>query len=504
MRTKYFRLNPFFVDIFLTFLAQVVMLGCSLLLFRLAAKTFGPDGFGAYTLARRIIAFAQPVVLLGFGVGLVRHVGCVVNRDLAKQASYVAAASLYIITFTILVAIVMNFFCAPFSRIFFGSSEYSTLILPITVMLFGLSVYSIAYSYYRGCILMKVANLLQIIGMGILPILVLWVIPDCTIRLLLIWTGIALCVTSFVFGLPIMREVLRQRGSLSIHSSSKELLRYGLPRVPGSFASYGLLALGPIIAAHFVSTGKVSMKEVGYLSVSISFILLISSSITPLGLILLPKLTSLLAQDETTTIIDNLTYLATAVLHISIFATVQLIIFIDLIITCWLGSEFLEAALLMRIVMLSIPFYLLYGTLASPIDAAHVKAINAKNIYISLVVFLLTALATLLIQQLMSPIVGLSVALSASFGVLGILSCLSAKKIYNLSFELYSVPLVIFINLILGITTFAIKPFMRFGLIGLFQLAVLEIAVFAIFLLVLRASNVKWPEKMIEKAVGRI
>ena len=70
-------------------------------------------------------------------------------------------------------------------------------------MILGITACSFLYSYYSGRMLMKVANLYQVVGIGVLPVSFLLVVPDCTVGLLLILTGAGLCATTVIFGAPV-------------------------------------------------------------------------------------------------------------------------------------------------------------------------------------------------------------------------------------------------------------------------------------------------------------
>ena len=493
-----FRLTPFFSDLFWTLLTQGFVLIAGLLLFRLAAEAFGPDGFGEYQLSRRIAALTTPLILLGLGVGLPRYLGMSHGGEPVISASYAAVSGLCIGSVSILLVLALNAFPSAFSRLLFGGAGYRSFTFPLSLLVFGLAACAFVYSYYRGSLRMKVANLLQSIGIGALPVALIVVIPGCTVRLLVGLTGIGLSATAAVFAAPIIRKILMYWRSLRIRTSVRELLRYGLPRVPGDFAIVTLLGLGPVLAAHFAA-----IREVGYLATAQALLSLLSVSVAPLGIVLLPRISHLLAQGREEEIRKNLSYLVSAAFHISIFVVIQIMVFLDVIVGYWLGREFVEGALVMRVVTLPLPFLLSYVAMRSPIDAARIKAINTRNLGISVGVYAVVAAASLACRQIISPVLGLGVALVAGITVLGILTCVSTKRIYHIDFKLGFVMLAICLSLILGSAGWFLKPYLKSGAMGIVQLAGIEFFLLAVYMLLLVKCGVRWPREVLSKMTQR-
>lgn len=341
---------------------------------------------------------------------------------------------------------------------------------------------------------MKVANLLWSIGIGVLPVALLISIPGCTVRLLIGLTGLGLCAMTAVFVVPIVRRVLLHWPRGQIRTSAKELLRYSLPRVPGDFAMMALLGVGPVLAAHYAA-----MREVGYLSAGQSLLWLMTVSVTPLGIVLLPRISNLLAQGKEQVVRENLNDLLSATMHLSIFLVVQIVIFLDVAVRFWLGDEFVEGVPIMRVVVLALPFHLVYVAMRSPIDAAVVKAVNARNLIASLAVFLVAAVAALLCRRMISPALGLGIAVTAGFCVLGFLTCLSAKRVYDIGLSFKSLLPVIPLTSVLGVAAWALKSFLLPGVAGIIQLAVFELCLLAIYVFLLDRCQIEWPGKFLDK-----
>jgi O-antigen/teichoic acid export membrane protein len=273
----------------------------------------------------------------------------------------------------------------------------------------------------------------------------------------------------------------------------KELLLYSLPRVQGHFALAGLFALGPIVAAHLVS-----VQEVGYLSVSQSLLNMLVLTVGPLSTITLPLVSAMAIQEKHGAIQENMDILVGAVIQCFLFLTVQLFIFADTIIKYWLGPEFTDAIIVMRIVFLSVPFYALYVALRNILEAIKFKPINTVNLFISLAVFSLVGGVLLLSFSGVPTIISLSIAFTSGLICLGALTYYSIRKIYpqKIRMDLNYLWIAVVINALLGAIALLAKPYV----ISRFYYPILfEIALGTIYLLTLWGLKVDWLREIMRK-----
>jgi O-antigen/teichoic acid export membrane protein len=486
-----FKLSSIFKDVSLTFITEAIVLVGFIFIYRLIANNFGPEGVGKYSLVRRVVGFFYPILLLGLGIGLPRYIA--MSRSKEEGRAYIKSGILVVAALTFILLFFINLFKVYFSQIFFGNITYTNLVFPFSFFLLGLILHLLVYSYFRGHLYVKSFNFLQIINLALVPIGILIFFKYISIERLIILIGITTFIIAFIFFLFFIKEILGPIKKWQFKSSLRELLRYSLPRIPGDFGFAGLLSLGPIFAAHFAS-----IQEVGYLVVSQNLLTGICGMVAPLGIILLPKVSYLIAQGEQETIKKNLDLFIAAILQCSIFVCAQLMIFTDSIIRFWLGSEFFGAILVMRIAFISIIFYAFYVVMRSILDAAKVKPLNAINLFISLGVLLLMTAMLLFIFNLFTPIISLSV--SSSFGLvcLGTLTYISIRKIYpeGSKMDLNYLWVAIVINILLGGVAILIKPFVvsRF-----YYLIIFEIVLGAIYLSFLWLLKMEWIRQIPEK-----
>ncbi|MCD6318054.1 lipopolysaccharide biosynthesis protein [Candidatus Aerophobetes bacterium] len=479
-----FKLRPIFKGISLTFTTEAIVLIAFFVIYRLIGENFGPEGVGEYSLIKKVIGFLQPLLLLGLGIGLPRYIA--MSQDKGERSSYTKSGVLVVAILIFIFLIFINLFKGQFAKIFFGTITYTNLVFPFSLFLAGLTLHALVYSYFRGRLFVKRFNFLQIINLSAVPLIILIFFKNITIGRMVTLIGITTIIISFLFSLFFIKELFGPTEKWQFKNSLKELLKYSLPRVPGDFALAGLLSLGPIFATHFAS-----IQEVGYLSVSQSLLRTVGVAITPLGLVLLPKVSGLIVNEKQETIRENLNFLIGAVLQCSVFVCVQLIIFTDAMIKYWLGPEFFSAIPIMRIVFLSIIFYTFYLALRSILDAVKVKPLNTINLFISLGIFLFIAGILLFSVKLFSPIISLSIALTSGMGCLGILTYLSIRKIYpkEMKKDLNYLWTALVINILLGAVAVLIKSFVASKL---YYLIVFEIMLGTVYLLSLWLLKIDW------------
>lgn len=482
-----FKLRSFFKDILLTFITQAVILLAFFLIYRLIAKNFGPEGVGEYSLIKKIVGFLQPLLLLGMGVGIPRYVAMSKNKE--EQYSYLRSGLITVTITALFCLIFINLFKEFFSKLFFGDIAYIKLILPLSLFLIGNLIHSLVYSYFRGRLSIKTFNTLQIINMALIPIGALILLKNTTLGGIIIAIGVMKTIIAFLFLSPNNKNLLNKVHKKRQHKESlKKLLKYGLPRVPGDFALGGLLALGPILATHFAS-----IKEAGYLSISQSLLHILGLTVAPLGLILLPKISNLIANNNKEIIRKNLSFLMGAIFQLLTFISLQFIIFADIIIKYWLGSDFADTVTITRIIFLSGTFYIIYLATRSILDASKTKPFNAINIVISLIVFIVLA-TTLLLFQLFAPIISLAIAIMLSLSCLGILTYITIRKIYidKEKKDFFYLKTAIIINIFIGIITIYLKPF----ILNLYYLIPFIILISVTYLLILWLLKMEWIRKL--------
>jgi O-antigen/teichoic acid export membrane protein len=480
------RLHPFFRDLGLTAVTGGTVVVAGFLVISLFGRILGAVALSEYLLLRRVVSWLQSGAQLGLGVALPRYVAHAIDKPAFERQAYFLAALACGGILPLGLGIVFMGARSFSARWLFGSAQVAHLILPLSVMLLGLVAHACVYGYYQGCLAMGLANGLQLCNLALVPLAaVIAFFHTGSVGLIVSVMGVSMLFGAGLFALPIMRH---SRGGrwLKFTRHAGELLRYGIARVPGDFGNGALVALGPVIASHYLPMGRVS-----YLLLGLSILTVVSASAAPLGLVLLSKASMMLAQNRLDEFRSRLSHLVAGVLELSTFACLQLLIFADVLVGLWVGPKFLEGLPVIRILLLAIPFYMFYVALRSVIDAASVTAYNARNILVSLALFLTLAAVGAKAAPPKFLLEGLAGALVLAFITLAWLTARSVRQLYDLRIAWRHSAAALLIGALLA----GVSLLIRFGQgfrMGPVELVMLELVQGVVFLGLLKKLGSTW------------
>jgi teichuronic acid biosynthesis glycosyltransferase TuaC len=280
----------------LTYAAEGISVLGMVLVYRLASEA-GKDEFDQYVVARRTVSFLYPLILVGTLVGLTRFVA--MRTDVSSQVRYLRGALTWVVPMAIGLMLVCLVVPGGVAWVIYGSTKHAELSLPLGLMIAGISLHGVAYSFLRGQHRLVLANFIQVMALAVTPCLAFVMFTDL---IHVMWaTGIAWTLFAVLSVLPTffgaaVGPTWKERG---------ELLRYGLPRVPGDLAFGALLTIpvyvvarmqsdtGAGIAVDHDTTGAIG--EVGFGAILLN---LAAAVFSPLALILLPASASQLASGD--------------------------------------------------------------------------------------------------------------------------------------------------------------------------------------------------------------
>jgi len=414
------RIKFFFGNLIITFLVEGMVIISLFLIYRIVAQGYGAQGVGEYSLIKRVVGFLQPIFLLGIGVALPRYIA--LARDNQERYGYAQSGLFLIVALSFILLLFANAFKELFSQLFFGSGDYARLVVPFSFLFAGLMLHGFIYAYLRGRMFAKRFNFLQLINISIIPITIFVFAHHYSLESAVSGVGIATGIIAVIVLIVSAKGILTPVKNFV--ESLKMLIIYGLPRLPGDFAIAGLFSIPIIAIAHFLS-----IEYAGYLAIGQNIIQVIGAMFAPLGILLLPKVSDLAARGKKEMIQDNLGLLIHALIDVALFVSVQLLIFMDIIIIFWLGPEFIQASFLARIMVVSVIFYVFYVSVRSIIDAMKIEPINTTNSLLSLFIAI-TAGVLLSLFGFMPLIINFTVAFTIGLVCLGILTYNSLQKIY--------------------------------------------------------------------------
>ncbi len=442
------KLSPFLRNIVTTTITSLITIISMIFIMRFLAKGLGPEEFGAYSLARRIISNFVPLATLSVGIALARYIAMTNEKRL--QSSYIFASFILAGATLVLISIIAVSASKQLSYLIFHSNEYLKLYYASFFLLVGYSIFIIVYSYFRGLQKFNAANSLQLGLMAILPLVISYNFayrkdPSLIIFLM----GLAFHLSLIPLVLIIIKTKLPRLSS--IKSSIKSVLKYSIPRVPAGFALAGLLTLGPFLASLILG-----LEEAGYFVIGQSVFRVMESAIVGFGLVALPKISQLLAEDNVEFLKVKIEDILIMIFQLGLFVTIHTFIWSKEIVLVWLGPEYIASVPIMKIIILSLGPYLGYVILRSIVDAVEVRAINTLNLSLSLV---FAAVISIIFIYAGFGIIGLAIGTTIGFITLGVLTSFFLIRRYLISFENFMFLQVILLNIIFAGTVLIIKQY---------------------------------------------
>lgn len=348
-----------------TFTEGLSMLGM-VLTFRLAAQA-GKQDLDIYVIIRRTVAFVFPVLILGAQVGLTRFVA--MSKDPARQRGYLRGALTWVLPLSALTLLVSFVFAKPLAWVILGSEEHAGLLPPLALMIIGISLHGTAYGYLRGRKAMVAANISQLLVLAIGPCLafvlwhdivsVVWANGIC-------WTAVPLIAMAPALVAPRAGKMRKERS---------ELLRYGLPRVPGDIALGALLTIPSYVALR--TQGLALSGEVGFGATMLN---LAAAAFSPVALLLLPAAAGHLAKGDHAWLDRNIGRMTGLVLAASVALTLGFEILSEPLLLLYLGPSGQAYLPMARLIFLGALPFAFFNGMRSVLDAYFHTPRNGMNL----------------------------------------------------------------------------------------------------------------------------
>jgi O-antigen/teichoic acid export membrane protein len=387
-------------------------MAAGVLVLKLAADLLGAVGFGEYTLSRRAIGLLYLPLVMGLGIAAPRYIA--ISREGALAGYSPGAFGLATLTAgllpTLIVIALMNLAPAGASTVLFGNASMTRVIPAAALALGGIAIHGLVYAEFRGHGQMHLANALQLLNNGLIPVAAFFLVQRDAAAVLA-FTGFAWLATS---GLALIALLFRERKQAAAQRTPGDhlrlLLRFGIPRIPGEFALVGLFALPALIALR--ANGIVAA---GQFSAGLSVLSLVSSVFAPVGLVVLPRASAQAAVGDLAGLRRLVIRILTGGMILVIIAVAIGELLIPVFVRWYFGPQFMVAVPVFRTCLLGAIPFVVYVLLRNILDALDVRALNSRNLIITLV--LLVALC------LLKPdILSMALSLVASLTLLSILS----------------------------------------------------------------------------------
>lgn len=362
-----------------TFMAEGLVLVATVLVYKLAAVHLGDQGFETYTIVRRTTSFLQTIAMCGMAVAIVRYVAMAATKERQVGLLRVALKRLSLISLGMMaVAALMP---GPLSTAFFGSSDHVSLILPIALLASGLLFHTLAHGYLRGNGMATRSNMLQAVNMAVVPNgAMLW---SGGLEHVLWATGILwVCIS----GMVLLRSILAA-SSLHDPEDAARMVRFGTLRLPGDVVFASLLSLPVFLVNHVegISTGA-------SLAFAITLVNVAGAAYSPLSLILLPSVASMLARKQWRSLRRQIIRVSGFVLGSGAVMVLLFEAVATPLLRAYLGPVGEQMVPMCRVVFLGAGMYGVYVSLRSVLDAYHNSPRNTFNLFWAFVVLVLVGL----------------------------------------------------------------------------------------------------------------
>ena len=365
-----------------TFLTEFAVMASQIVAYKLAAHYLGKEGFSEYALARRTVTLLVPIPVFGLAVALPRYIGfCNGRGDQSGTARYYGATLVCVSAAALLVFLLINLFAGLFAFLFFGSRNYAYLALPLSVMILGLCLHTVVCGYFRGQLAMNCANVLQFINLAVVPIVAFIAFRNSLSRVL---SSIGL-VSMFVAGTGLILTPATSAFGNN-WKEAKELLGYGIQRVPGDFILMALFTLPATFVAHLKG-----VPEAGFVAFGISIVSMVGAIFAPVGLVLLPKATFMLADGAHVELRRHVGLILRVTAIASALIVSALWVSIPALTRVFLGAGFEPVVPTVRVLIFAALPYSLYLVVRNLVDAYHEYGVTALILILALCVFLTSA-----------------------------------------------------------------------------------------------------------------
>lgn len=370
-----------------TFLAVVSVSLSYLLTFHVIAQRFDVSGFGEYALSRRTLSVLAPVAILGADFAVARFVAYAAAEQSGEAASYLPAALIVMACGVGGLSLLIVIDRTAFSQFFFGSPKYVSVVVALPVLMVGIGLHQIMYNYLRGLTRYSTANIMMVINHGLVPLAATYFL-SISVSWILVAIGGAWALVSVVFLTTVPYSIKGLRPRIG------EILRYGVPRAPGDILQLGLFAAPSLMVAHLAD-----VKSAGLVAFGTAALGMVGSLLTPISFVLLPAAAGMLATNRIAELKREIRIIVGVVTALVLTGTFLLEIVADFAIRSYLGHNFTGGIAAFRVIILAAPAYAGYTILKSVVDAHHIRAINTRNMLVSVAIYAASALALSLLTS---------------------------------------------------------------------------------------------------------
>lgn len=365
-----------------SFLVEATVSVVLVFTFKLASDLWGTDGFGAWTLARRIISFALPLLTIGIEVGMPRFIAYDSHQP---AANYLLAGSALALGGT--AATTLALLGAPdfFSFVLFGDSSLRRLLGPLCALLAAYAAHIVWFAYIRGQLRILEANLLHLWAFGFAPLIAFHAATQSPEHAM---TAMAILVTLPALLLTAAELVRRKPAWRAAFGLIPPLAHFGVSRMMAALSLTALALLPPLIAAR-----TAGLTSAGVVALGITLIGFSGTLMAPIALSLLPASARQSGRGDIMALQRSLHLLELLALPCAAAAMALIWFSAPMLAEMFVASEARLATRVLRIAGAGAGAYAMFALMRSILDAVTHKPRVLQSTIAAVAVFALTWLA---------------------------------------------------------------------------------------------------------------
>lgn len=353
------------------------------------------------------------------GVAVPRYLS--ISNSQEEQSSFFTASLLLIAASFVVGALITVLFSSSFSIYLFGDAQMISWLIPLYLLTFGFIFHSLIYNYFRGTQAWLIANVMQLINLGIVPAILFYVQKD--LYQVLIYLSVFYFIAFLFFLLYVNKQSVLVSFRKIKSTYYKELFTYGMQRVIGDIL-LGMLFLLPASSITSVS----GYEQGGKFAFALMFVNLAGAMLSPISIILLPNVSKQLANNDVSILKKNHHQLALLGIAFGIVSYLCFFFMSDFLISDVFNRNDSQLVDLARGLFLAILGYSIYILLRSYNDAIDVKAVNSLNIFICFSVYFLCVKQPYMLVGNSNYTQKIVLSFDIALTLLGILTYLTSSK----------------------------------------------------------------------------
>lgn len=361
-------------DILFSVAVQFLLLVFGLLLNKMLSNSLSVEDFGNFNLIKRASTVVSFTMLAGMGIAIPRYLPLL--KETSEKYKYLAVAFFIIVAISFVFLFIVYFFEDYFDSLLFNGFSYIKISL---FYAFSITMLSFLYASFRGFEKSIKFNVSQLIIQFLIVILTFFY--GYNVEEYVMYSSIvALLLVVLFFGLDLIENKQEIAGfNLSdSHTIIKELSWFGFPRMIGDFFLFSLSAV-PL----FVMSQKFGVLQASMLTVAVTLTSMITPFFSYLGMVFLPKLSSLYGERNIREIRRIVNLFLIAFIGISLVFTLALILLDDWLIPLFFSNSYMKASGMIVIVSYSMIPNAMYLLLRNPIDVLSKVPYNTFNLIIA-------------------------------------------------------------------------------------------------------------------------